>query len=96
MMNSKAANINAAYQTLELEKLGGLLKLSNETGGVHKKGSKLNESLKWTLENHRMLYVLGYPLPKSKKGKYRNIEVICKRPGVKIDHRQGYWPNKKK
>jgi Ca-activated chloride channel homolog len=51
----------------------------------------LNEIMEKLREGMRSQYSLGYkPLNGKKDGKWRAIEITCKRPGVKLRYRKGY------
>jgi Ca-activated chloride channel homolog len=67
--------------------------LAEETGGFAffpENDSKLNEAIQKLRSVIRSQYVLSYK-PPSKGSGWREIKVECKRKGVKLRYRQGYY-----
>ena len=81
-----------AYVSYGEELIGGLRQLADQTGGSHTVTSDLQTSLQGTMNGHRFYYVLGYPMPKTRNKKFRQIQIACKRPGVTLGYRKGYTP----
>ena len=69
----------------------GMTTLADESGGIYHAGLNMTPVVLQTIDRSRMIYVLGYRSPKGKKGKYRNIKVKCKRRGVTLRYRRGYF-----
>lgn len=80
-----------SYRTYSVSQNKGLSTLAKESGGEHFSGMNLMSDMMRTYKKSQHVYVLGYPSPKGKKGKYRKIQVKCKRSGVKLLHRGGYY-----
>ncbi|HEY7161422.1 MAG TPA: VWA domain-containing protein, partial [Acidobacteriota bacterium] len=67
--------------------------LAQETGGsafFPENDSKLNEAIQKLRSVIRSQYVLSYKPPNRSSG-WREIKVECKRKGVKLRYRQGYY-----
>jgi hypothetical protein len=44
----------------------------------------------------RSQYSLGYKVPRSKMdGSWRKIQIFCKKQGIRLRHREGYYANEK-
>lgn len=73
----------------------GLRQLSETTGGRFVPESALGPSLDRVLNDHSFHYVIGYPKPSGRK-RFRKITVDCKREGVVLSYRSGYFDDPKK
>ena len=51
----------------------------------------LKEVMDQLKQSMRSQYSLGYTPKKGSDGTWRRLEVLCKRPGVKLRYRQGYY-----
>jgi VWFA-related protein len=73
-----------------------LVTLSHDTGGkAFTDTNDLSLALKQVQKDTNVYYVLGYFSANSKEdGKYRKIRVELARPGLKIEHRPGYFASK--
>ncbi len=76
-----------------------LEKLTHETGGFvlsARENSDLKDSFSKLEKILRNQYALGYPPPELEaNGKFRSIEVVSNKPGLRIHARNGYYaPNK--
>jgi len=72
--------------------LAGLRNISQLTGGRAAIYSDIGTALKTVNETSRVEYLLGYyPTIDRWDGRYRNIEVKVKRPGLKVSYRHGYF-----
>jgi VWFA-related protein len=73
-----------------------LVTLSHDTGGkAFTDSNDLSLALKQVQKDTNVYYVLGYFSANSKEdGKYRKIRVELTRPGMKIEHRPGYFASK--
>ncbi len=83
-----------AEEDLRLGK-NNLSSLADSTGGYTFFPSKIEE-LKKAMETMRQLirsqYTLAYrPSNEKKDGSWRKIEILCKRAGVKLRYREGYY-----
>ncbi|MCI0446483.1 VWA domain-containing protein [bacterium] len=69
-----------------------LISIANETGGLSFHNSQnFKVGFDSILQDLQHQYVLCYQPPQhKKKDKYYEIKVTCKKPGVKLRHRQGY------
>lgn len=57
---------------------------------------KLDEVMEKLRAGMRSQYSLGYKVPRSKMdGNWRKIQIVCKKQGVKLRHREGYFANEK-
>jgi Ca-activated chloride channel homolog len=76
-----------------------LEKLANASGGYAFFPSslkKLDEVMEKLRAGMRSQYSLGYKVPRSKMdGSWRKIQIACKKQGVKLRHREGYFANEK-
>jgi Ca-activated chloride channel homolog len=55
---------------------------------------KLDEVMEKLRAGMRSQYSLGYKVPRSKMdGNWRKIQIVCKKQGVKLRHREGYFAN---
>jgi Ca-activated chloride channel homolog len=76
-----------------------LEKLTRETGGFvlsARENSDLKDSFSKLEKILRNQYALGYPPPELEAdGKFRSIEIVSSKPGLRIHARNGYYaPNK--
>ncbi len=73
-----------------------LVTLSHDTGGkAFTDSNDLSLAMKQVQKDVNIYYVVGYFSTNSKEdGKYRKIRVEVSRPGVKIEHRPGYFASK--
>lgn len=69
----------------------GLTTLAKESGGFHLRAPSLVNSISKVIPRLRFSYLLAYPSPDGKPGKFRNIKIKCKRKGVELHYRQGYF-----
>jgi hypothetical protein len=74
-----------------------LVTLSHDTGGrAFTDSNDLTLAMKQVQKDTNIYYYIGYFSTNSKEdGKYRKIRVEVSRPGVKIEHRPGYFASKK-
>lgn len=70
-----------------------LIQIANETGGLSFSNSQnFPVGFQRILEDLSHQYVLCFnPSGKKKTDEYHEIKVVCKRPGVKLRHRLGYY-----
>jgi Ca-activated chloride channel family protein len=70
-----------------------MLRLAEETGGVaYDSTTNVAKALAEVSSELRSLYELGYsPTNPARDGTYRKIELRCKRPGIVIRARRGYY-----
>jgi Ca-activated chloride channel homolog len=55
---------------------------------------KLDDVMEKLRAGMRSQYSLGYKVPRSKMdGSWRKIQIVCKKQGVKLRHREGYFSN---
>lgn len=69
----------------------GLSTLATESGGFHSMAPNLSISLNKVVPRLKFHYLLGYASPEGKPGKYRKIKIKCKRKGVTLHYRRGYF-----
>ena len=85
------ADLFRIYRGYDLEISEGLRNLAEASGGTFHRGSKWAEDLVPVLTDQNFFYVLAYPQPEGKSGKFRKIKIKIKRKGAKAFHRQGYF-----
>ncbi len=73
----------------------GLSHLSSTTGGSFMPEGSLAVQIQKVIDGHSFHYVVGYNKPKGSK-RFRNVTIKCKRDGVNLSHRSGYFPDPKK
>lgn len=69
----------------------GLSILADESGGFHMRAPNLTDNLTKVVPRLKYSYVFGYTSPDGKPGKYRKIKIKCKKKGVKLHYRRGYF-----
>jgi len=69
----------------------GLSTLATESGGFHLRAPDFGNGLSKVLPKLGVYYLLGYVSPDGKPGKYRKIKIKCKRKGVELNYRRGYF-----
>jgi hypothetical protein len=75
----------------------GLRDLAGQTGGVAIVGTNnFADGFKNIVEDSSTYYVLGYRTPPRYDGKFHEITVRVKRPGVQVRARKGYYALKEK
>lgn len=79
-----------AYATYREETTSGLLALATASGGFRYSGATL-DPMDDVIRQTCRIYVLGYRSPAGDPGKYRRIQLKCKRKGVELRHRTGYF-----
>lgn len=72
------------------ERTRGLASLSENSGGTFFSGLTL-KPMAGVLDRSRFVYVLGYTSPDGKPGDYRKIKIKCRRKGVELLYRRGYF-----
>lgn len=79
------------YRSFRRELNEGMSELARATGGTFHTGSTL-DAMGPVMESTRFVYILGYRAPPGgKEGEFRKIKVKCKRKGVTLRHRRGYF-----
>jgi len=78
------------YRSYRQELDAGMEALADGTGGTFHGGPSLKH-MRPVVEGDRFLYVLGYRSPMERQDAFRKIKVKCKRKGVKLRHRTGYY-----
>ena len=66
------------------------------TGGRPDAGKDIGAALKQAMNDLRFSYQIGYYVPRqSRDGKFHKLRVVCKRKGVRIQAKTGYyaWPD---
>jgi len=71
--------------------LQGLAQLSELTGGMLSRGSDMTQVLTEWVPRVRVSYLLGYQSLGEKLDQFRKITVRCKRKGVTLHYRKGYY-----
>ena len=79
------------YKGYGYEMSEGLRGLAKESGGQYFDRKDLGPALKQALEQDQFFYVLGYPAPGGRQGKFHRIKVKVKRKGVVLSYRRGYF-----
>ena len=91
---SRGAKDHRAFQIYKgygFELSEGLRGLALESGGRYFENQPLVPALMEALEGERFYYVLGYPAPGGRVGKFHKIKVKVNRKGVTLSHRRGYF-----
>jgi hypothetical protein len=78
------------YGDARAESARGLATLAENTGGIPYSGKTL-KPMAAVLDRTVFIYTLGYTSPEGKPGKYRKIKLQCRRKGVRLLHRAGYF-----
>ncbi|PYV43350.1 MAG: hypothetical protein DMG06_11015 [Acidobacteria bacterium] len=73
-----------------------LAQLANETGGLFfKDNNDLHAGIQKISDNQSFYYVLTYASPAAKSdGRYHKIKLEISRPGLRVNHRKGYYAPK--
>ncbi|MDJ0836137.1 MAG: VWA domain-containing protein [Acidobacteriota bacterium] len=79
------------YRDFDNEISSGLLSLARDTGGSFTQAFNLQTPIGRVINGSAFYYQLGYTTPKGKKGAWRKLKVTCKRKGVKLIYRKGYY-----
>jgi len=82
----------AVYGDFEAEMQEGLIELAQASGGFFHSGATL-KPMTGIVERSGFLYTLGYASAGGKPGEFRKIRVKCKRKGVELRYRAGYFGN---
>ena len=80
------------YFTYARELNNGLARLAEVTGGTHLKSSDLEKDLNRAISQNDYYYVLAYQRPEVSGKKFRKIKLKCKRKGITLSYRHGYYP----
>ena len=95
----KLNKMNVTFYTIDTVGLGGaseyqdsLVEIADETGGTSFYNSQnFKDGLTKVVEDLNHQYLLCFaPPPHAERGKYHNIKVTAKKPGVELRHRRGY------
>jgi len=79
------------YKGYAFEMSEGLRGLAEESGGRYFGKQDLGPALVEAMEGDTFFYVIGYPAPEGKPGKFHRIKVKAKTKGIKLSHRKGYF-----
>lgn len=82
------------YSTYQNEIAEGIAELAEESGGRFFQSFTLTNPLQKVFDEDRYFYQIGYPSPDGRPGRYREIKIKCKRKGVKLYYRKGYYGGK--
>ena len=89
---SPAGNqISAIYNRYNDEVTSGSLSVAEDTGGTFTRAFGLGKPFTKVIERSRFSYQVGYSSPSGKPGKWRKIKIKCKRKGVRLQYRAGYY-----
>lgn len=86
--NSRTARFHKSYLR---SYSAGLSTLATESGGFHLRAPDFGNGLSKVLPKLGFYYLVGYASPEGKPGKYRKIKIKCKRRGVELNYRRGYF-----
>ncbi len=88
-MRRQITNLQSSQETM--------VTLSHDTGGkAFTDSNDLSLAMKQVQKDTNIYYYIGYYSTNSKEdGKYRKIRVEISKPGLKIEHRPGYFASKK-
>ena len=87
--NTRAAE--DVYLAYSREVSSGTSSLAKDTGGSFYSTFRLGTPITKVVETSRFYYQIGYTSPEGKAGKWRKIKIKCKRKGVKLRYRDGYY-----
>jgi hypothetical protein len=79
-----------AYQSEREALAKGLGELADRSGGQYG-ADAVAVGMRDAVELSRFLYTLGYPAPPGERGQFRNVEVKCRRPNVRLLYPSGYF-----
>ena len=79
------------YNDYNQEVSSGLFFLAQDTGGSFTQAFTLSRPIGKVMNASRFYYHLGYNTPKGKKGAWRKLKITCKRKGVRLTYRKGYF-----
>jgi VWFA-related protein len=91
-LDAQSVRTKRIYFTFQNELEKGLSFLAESTGGSHMQTSNLSDALNEAIDRDTFYYVMAYPKPKSRRKGFRKIRLDCKRPGVTLQYRNGYYP----
>ena len=86
-----SGQVRRAYRNYSIDISSGMRELADESGGTYFQTPQLEGVMKKVLERDTYFYQIGYASPQGKPGKYRKIKIKCKRRGVKLRYRTGYF-----
>lgn len=81
------------YSQYNDEISGGLRTVAQDTGGTYHQSFQMGVPMDKAIRGTRFLYEVGYSAPEGKKGAWHKIRIKCKRKGVKLIYRRGYFGN---
>src|SRR5208337_5533946 len=62
------------------------------TGGRPDMGKDIGAALRQAMDDLRVSYQIGYYVPwQSRNGKFHKLRIVCKRKGVRIQAKTGYY-----
>ena len=85
-----SARAAGVHKTFRAELNEGLIELAEQSGGFFHSGATLRP-MRSVVDRSRFVYTLGYSSPSGKPEKFRKIKVKCKRRGVDVRYRSGYF-----
>jgi len=88
---SASTSVRSIYGRYNDEITSGTFSVAEDTGGTFTRSFGLGKAMTRVIERSRFSYQIGYVSPPGKPGKWRNIKIKCKRRGVKIQYRNGYF-----
>jgi len=83
-----------AYEADMLIRTQGTMEiLAERTGGkAYYNQNDIQGAIRWVVDDARVTYVLGYyPIHSRWDGKFREIKISVRRPGLRIRYRRGYF-----
>lgn len=85
--------ISREVRRVDRREIGTMNVLAERTGGVaFYNTNDIYGAVRRAVDDSRLTYVLGYyPSHEKWNGKFREIKVTVKRPGVRVRHRSGYF-----
>jgi VWFA-related protein len=92
-LNAEHASIGLAPAGADSATFMNMQVLAKRTGGrAFFNDNDLRAALRRAADDSRLVYVLGYyPIHGKWNGRFREIKIRVKRPGVQLWHRQGYF-----
>ena len=79
------------YRDYNYQVSSGIRDAADFTGGTFSQAFGLTTPMTRVIDRGRYYYLFGYTSPDGRKGKWRKLKVKCKRKGVKLEHRSGYF-----
>lgn len=89
------SSIYGLVKSMETERVGTMQVMAENTHGAFYDAGLPTESLVANLQERTgVYYLLGFSAPADGTGRYHNLRVTAKRPGLRVVHRDGFFSEK--